>query len=65
MNEDDVERLLENVRKTERLQSDTYKEVTATILDEELQQIPDVHTVSHNHELECTFGYKQVDIYLQ
>ncbi|RQG92835.1 hypothetical protein EA462_01000 [Natrarchaeobius halalkaliphilus] len=65
MNEDGVERLFEHVRNAERLRSDVYEEVTATILESKLQQISDVHTVRHHHNLECDFGYKQMDVYLQ
>lgn len=65
MNEDDVERLFERVQNAEYLRSKAYEEVTATIFESKLQQIPDVHTVRHDHDLECDFGYKQMDVYLQ
>ncbi|WP_165875341.1 restriction endonuclease [Natrarchaeobius chitinivorans] len=65
MDEDKADRLYETVESAEKLRSTLYEEVTATILEDKLKHLPDAHTVTHDHDLRCDFGEKQMDVVLE
>ena len=65
MADSETERLYKHLQHVQNLNADEYEELTATIMESKLQQLPGPHRVVHDHALDCEFGEKQMDVSLQ